>query len=368
VNVLIVSGIWPPDVGGPASHAPEAASFLLGRGHRVEAVVTADAEPPREAYPVHWAARTLPPGLRHVRAADLVRRRARRADVVYTTGMLGRSTLGTAMARRRCVVKLTADPAYERARRWRLFDGTLAGFQERPGAATLPLRLARNLDVRHAAHVICPSRYLADMAVGWGLPPANVSVLPNPAPADLGPAPRDQLRARFGFDGPTLVFAGRLTAQKSLDAGIDAVRRAGGVSLVVVGDGPDRAALERLGGARFLGAQPRERVLEALRAADAVFLPSSWENFPHVLVEALAVGTPVIATDVGGVAEVVDDGVNGLLVRPGDADALAAAIRRFFGEDGLRMRLAAAAAASVERYAPERVYGRLEEILLRAAG
>jgi glycosyltransferase involved in cell wall biosynthesis len=191
-------------------------------------------------------------------------------------------------------------------------------------------------------------------------------VLPNPAPPLPALRPRDELRRELGFDGPTLAFAGRLTTQKSLDVGIEAARRAG-VALVVAGDGPDRAALERLGHARFVGPLPRDRVLELFAAADASLLSSSWENFPHTVVEALSVGTPVIATRVGGVPEVVQDGVNGLLVDPGDVDALTAAVRRFVGDPDLAGRLRANAAPSAEPYSAERVYGRLEEILREAA-
>ncbi|HUJ92437.1 MAG TPA: glycosyltransferase, partial [Gaiellaceae bacterium] len=118
---------------------------------------------------------------------------------------------------------------------------------------------------------------------------------------------------------------------------------------------------------RFLGALPRDRVLELFRAADASILPSSWENFPHTVVEALAVGTPVIATAIGGVAEIVHDGENGLLVPAGDAAALAGAVRRYLGDAELRERLRAAAAPSVAEYAPERVFARLEETLANAA-
>ena len=74
-----------------------------------------------------------------------------------------------------------------------------------------------------------------------------------------------------------------------------------------------------------------------------------------------------MATDVGGVAEVVEDGVNGLLVPPGDADALAEALRRFLADEELRARLREAAPGSVERYSAERVFGRLEAILAEAA-
>jgi len=263
------------------------------------------------------------------------------------------------------VVKLTADPAYERARRWGWFDGTLAEFQRERDRRTLPLRLARDLDLRRAAHVVTPSAYLRELVLGWGVPAGRVTVLPNPAPAVPELRPREELRAELGLDGPTLVFAGRLTAQKSLPLGIEAARRAG-VALAIAGDGPDRAALESAGGARFLGPLPRGRVLALFRAGDAALLSSSWENFPHTVVEALAVGTPVIATRTGGVAEVVSDGENGLVVEPEDVDALAAAIARFFEDADLAARLRSNAAASVERYSVEAIFGRLEEIL-RAA-
>ena len=117
----------------------------------------------------------------------------------------------------------------------------------------------------------------------------------------------------------------------------------------------------------FLGALDRRGVLELFRSADAAILSSAWENFPHTLVEALAVGTPVIATSVGGVPEIVTDGENGLLVPPGDPEALAQAVRRYLGDAALRARLEAAAAPSVERFSAERIYGKLESILAAAA-
>jgi len=374
VRVLIVSGIWPPDVGGPASHAPELAEFLRSRGHAVEAAITADASPAAEHYAVRAVSRRLPVGVRHVAVATLVARRARAADVVYVTSMIGRAALGAALARRPLVVKLTADEAYERARRRGLFAGDLDAFQRhRGGLRVALLRRARDLALRRAAHVFCPSAYLAGLAVSWGLPAERVSVLPNPAPSLPELPPRQELRRRLGVDGPTLVFAGRLTAAKALPVAFAALASTEGVCLLVAGDGPDRQALEleaeRLGLAgrvRFLGAQPRERVLALFRAADAALLSSAWENFPHTVVEALAAGTPVIATRVGGVPEVVHDGENGLLVPAGDPEALAAAIRRFLHEPELRARLVAAAKPSVEAISRDAIYGRLEAILAEA--
>jgi glycosyltransferase involved in cell wall biosynthesis len=375
VRVLIVSGIWPPDVGGPASHAPDVARFLQEHGHEVEVVTTANAPPSARPYPVHAVARHHRPGVRHVRGAALVRRRARGADVVYTTGMFGRSAFGSLTARTPYVVKLTADPAFERSRRRGLVAGDVDEFQGRGGGATVALlRFARDAELRHAAHVFTPSAYLRELAVGWGVAPGRVSVLPNPSPilGELGE--RGELRRRFGLNGSTLAFAGRLTAQKSLERALQAVAGVDGVQLVIAGEGPERESLEtqsrELGVADrvvFLGALPREQIVELFHAADATILSSSWENFPHTVVEALAVGTPVLAMEVGGVAEVLHDGVNGLVVAAGDTDALTGAVRRFFADDELRARLRAAAAPSVAAYAPERVFGELEQTLQRVA-
>ena len=110
---------------------------------------------------------------------------------------------------------------------------------------------------------------------------------------------------------------------------------------------------------RFLGAGTRDDVVRLFRAADAALLTSAWENLPHTLLEALAVGTPVIATAVGGVPEVVRDGENGLLVPPGDVEAIAAAIERLLGDASLRAALAAAAAPSVAELAEPRILGRI---------
>ena len=377
MKVLVVSGIWPPDVGGPASHAPEVARFLGDRGHEVEVVITAAAQPAPEPFPVHWVSRAHRPGVRHLLGVRLIRDRALRADVVYTTGTFGRSAAGATLAGTPFVVKLTADPAYERARRRSITGIDLADFQQGGGGLQLRLlRFARDQELRRAAHVICPSAYLRELAIGWGLQPDAVSVLPNPTPPVPELPSRAEIRAQLeAGDGPLLAFAGRLTAQKALRVALEAVAANDGVTLLIAGEGPEQPGLEAAvaelglaGRVRFLGPLPRRGVLELFRAADASILSSSWENFPHTVVEALAVGTPVLSTAAGGVAEVVTDGLNGLLVPVGDITGLAAAVRRYFADAAVRERLRAAAASSVVDYAPERVFGRLEEILVAAAG
>ena len=371
MKVLIVSGIWPPDVGGPASHAPEFASFLLERGHSVEVVTTADSPPAGEQYQVRWVSRAQPRGVRHARSLAVIRDRAADADLVYATSMLGRASLGAALARRPIVVKLVADEAYERAVRLGLFEGDLDAFQSYKGGARVrALRQARNRTLRRVDALVCPSAYLASRAIAWGIHEERVTVLPNPAPPLPALPERDAARARFEIEGPTLAFAGRITRQKSLEVALAALARVDGVALLVAGDGPDLDRVRREANARgldgrvrFLGPLGRDDVLALFRAADASVLSSSWENFPHAVVESLAVGTPVISTAAGGVAEVVRDGVNGLVVPTGDAAALSDAIRRYLDDADLRERLREGAAPSVQEFELSATYRRLVRIL-----
>ena len=372
MRVVVVSGIWPPDVGGPASHAPALADALVEAGHTVEVVTTADLAPDTQPYPVHWVARDRPAPLRHLAVAREVRRAAQGADRVYATTMVRRAALGAALGRRPLVVKLVADEAYERERRAGRFAGTLEEFQaERRGLRLRFLRATRTAALRRARCIVVPSAYLRQIAIGWGLDPSRVDVVPNPAPELPEHPTRDEARATLGIDGFALGVAGRLTAQKALGDTLEALARVPDVALLVLGDGPERAELERRAGelgladrVRFLGAGTRDDVIALFRAVDAALLTSAWENLPHTLLEALAAGTPVIATAVGGIPEVVRDGENGLLVPPRDIAAIASAIDRLVHDDALRASLAAAAAPSVEELAEPRILRRIVQAIV----
>jgi glycogen(starch) synthase len=175
-------------------------------------------------------------------------------------------------------------------------------------------------------------------------------------------------------NGTTFVFAGRLVPAKDLSVAIAALRHVPTARLVIVGDGPERGRLEALiaeagldGRAVLMGALPRSEAIDWLRAGDAAVLSSAWENFPHAAVEAIAAGTPVLATAVGGVPEVIQTGVNGILVPPGDERALADAMRSVTTDAELLPRLRSGAARTAERYDAERIYEAIERELVRAA-
>ena len=148
--------------------------------------------------------------------------------------------------------------------------------------------------------------------------------------------------------GTRLIFVGRLAAVKGLRVLIEAFAQARqtrpDLHLTLVGDGADRAMLERLAAplgdaVHFAGYLSQDAVAAALTEADAFVLPSFAEGLPVVLMESLAAARPVIATQVAGVSELVEDGVNGFLVPPGDAETLADRIGRIADDPDLRARM-----------------------------
>jgi len=158
--------------------------------------------------------------------------------------------------------------------------------------------------------------------------------------------------------GSRLIFVGRVVEQKGLvdlfEAMTGLIPEHPDLALTVVGDGPDRRALERRAqdiglGSRvdFLGSKSQAEVAELLAGADVFVLPSYAEGVPVVAMEALGCGIPVVASFVGGMAELVEDGVTGFLVAPGDAEQLADRIDRLVADPELRNRLGAAGRAKV---------------------
>jgi glycosyltransferase involved in cell wall biosynthesis len=204
------------------------------------------------------------------------------------------------------------------------------------------MRWVRDSSLRRANVIVTPSDYLAGVVDRWLGGPADVVVVPNGVRATIDvPEPT----ARSGL---RVVFAGRLVRHKRVERLIEAVARTDGAILEVIGDGPEREHLEdysrRLGAeVTFSGKLMHDEALRRIAAADALALASDYEGMPHVVLEALLVGTPVIAPAVGGVPEVVDDAVNGLILADADVETIAAAFRRLRNDPALCRRLSTAA-------------------------
>jgi glycosyltransferase involved in cell wall biosynthesis len=209
--------------------------------------------------------------------------------------------------------------------------------------------LKRALSRRVDAHVAVgdrAARMLEDMV---GLEPGSVRTIYNGVPdVPVEPAARSA-------DGPVIGSLGRITYQKGYDVLVRALAALPGVSAVVVGDGPERRAIEALAGR--LGVQDRFEIVgwrddarRYLGALDIFVLPSRFEGFPLSIVEAMLAGTAVVASDIGSIAEAVVPGETGLLVPPDDPEGLAAAIRELLDDPARRRTLSEAARSRARRH------------------
>jgi len=200
--------------------------------------------------------------------------------------------------------------------------------------------------------VACVSESVAEFAAQTiGIPPAKLVVIPNGIPLeDFQPGDRSRARVDLGIPLRVVVAGtvGRLQPVKGtrhlLEAWSRLVSGHPDAILLLVGGGSQQAALERMSRhlgisehVRFLG--DRADVPDLLRGMDVFVLPSLWEGMPNAALEAMAVGLPVVATAVGGTPEVVVDGVTGLLIPPGDPDALAQSIAHLLCDPDLRYRM-----------------------------
>ena len=215
----------------------------------------------------------------------------------------------------------------------------------------------------------CPSRFLEGKMRAGRVYPGRLRWVPNYVDAtaiEPKPAP-----------GGDVLYVGRLSEEKGVDVLLEALARAPGLRADVVGDGPARSSLERL--AATLGVRDRVRfhgrlaagdVHRRMREAAVVVVPSRWyENMPITVLEAFAAGVPVVASALGGIPELIEDGRDGTLVPPEEPMLLAEALRPLTEDPARAFRMGVAARAKAERvYTPAAHLERIDALYAEAAG
>ena len=348
------------DAGGVQVQVRELAERLLSRGHDV-IVLTPARRPPPEPHVVRvgrpvdipYNASTAPIDPRPwSRGRIRALLRAFGPDVVHAHQPTAPSTGMWATLEARVPVVGTFHSGATRARLYDL-------------SAPLIRRVARRLAIRIAVSERAAAFERSRIGGSFEIVPNGVdtALFAEAIPADLGP-------------GTKVLFVGRLDERKGFPVAVDAFRRLGSsredLRLIVAGDGPQRDVVDRL---RVVD---RERVrmlgtvshadLPALAAACDLYLGPAvgGESFGVVLVEAMAAGLPVVASDIPGYDEVVRDGADGLLVPPRDPAALAAAAGRVLGDPSLAERLVAAGRDRATAFDWSFVVERIEDAYGRA--
>ncbi|MGD9505311.1 MAG: glycosyltransferase family 4 protein, partial [Syntrophobacteraceae bacterium] len=317
MKILIVTGIFPPDIGGPATYAPMAAEALAGRGWDVSVVAWSDSlEHDDSAYGFRVARipRSEPWPLRMAHTLFSIARFGMSSDIIFSVGLALESAMANILLRKPLVMKIVGDAAWERATRWGWTGESFEEFQTGgPSAGVRLLKHLRNWPVRHSDRVITPSVHLAGWVRRWGADAGRIVAIPNGVEIfGEGEGPKAAPSANLVTIPVKIAVVGRLVSWKRVDMLLEAASRMGNVGLVVVGDGPERGKLERLvdelkiaDRVHFTGAASREETLGWMASCDMLAICSNYEGLPHVVLEAMSLGLPVVATAVGGVPEIV---------------------------------------------------------------
>ncbi|MFA5813646.1 MAG: glycosyltransferase family 4 protein [Patescibacteria group bacterium] len=349
MKILITTGIFPPDIGGPARMVERLSSDLAARGHDIT-VLTFGKEDKQ------GLVRTYKVVKAEGKTAFLfsLLKLARKTDLIYTFDLYTAGFLSWFAAKllfkKKLAVRFAGDSAWESAVNKGYTADDIVIFQSKKyGLKIWWKKKMRTLILQGADKVVAVSNFMKDVAVKIGVDVKKISVIYNSVDfVDFNESDGRIKRERLGFtdEDKIVATAGRLVPWKGVDGLIGAAARLknenklSNLKLLIIGDGHDRGRLEELVKARgmenevkFVGRAPLEKVFQYYNLADVFVLNSQYEGLSHILLEALSLGKPIVASNCGGNPEVIENEQNGLLIEYNNVDQLAAAIKRMLIEE-----------------------------------
>ena len=228
--------------------------------------------------------------------------------------------------------------------------------------------------LRTARAVIGLSSAATRFALKLGALASNTCVIPNSVDTSVfRPSKSDFLRQKWGINGQVILFVGRLTVHKGLEVLLRAFNRIRPefprANLVIVGQGPEEAHLRaiqnemKLDRVTFLGLQPWSAMRKIYPACEFLVLPSFYEPFGNVVLEAMACGLPVIGSKIAGMADIISHGETGYQITPGDFDRLSYYMRTLLADRTLRSKMSKAARKVTEEKLDDKIIARSVERL-----
>ncbi len=317
MKIVLATGIYPPDIGGPASFVHRLAGELKARGDEPFVICYGDERTMKdEGWDVRVISRSNNVLVRYVRYAIEVWKMARTAQVVFLQGPVSEGfpgTIGALLARKPIVMKIVGDYAWEIYQQTVKQPELLDTFvMHRHSGKIRVLEFLERWTIRRAKKIVTPSNYLKWIVEQWGAPSEKIKVIYNQVELPSVSVTREELRARFQLGTQkVLLTVGRAVPWKEVEFLISLMPKlSSDFTFVHIGDGPEldywKSLAKTLGlesRIRFLGKQNKQTVAEWYRAADLFVLPSSYEGFSHVAVEALSSGLPCVVSDKGGNVE-----------------------------------------------------------------
>lgn len=316
-GLVIISGIYPPDLGGPAKFSSEFAEWCANKGDEVEILTYGDLLPTlqkSDLLKVYRIPRVPSITIRYLRMIREIGKHSKRGSILVVGAFL-ETLFASLIFRFEYIAKVPGDIVWERARNKSSTDLNIEDFQKEQ--LSLKYKFFRYLysqSLKRARIVIVPSQGLYNLCLLWGVKPEKIQLVYNSV--DI----QRKVPSITGAPLYDLITVCRLTPWKGVKEIIENVHLTGR-SLLVVGDGPELGNLRKLAadlGAKvtFTGDIPSDQVLENISKSKVFILNSYYEGLPHALLEARAVGIPTIGRAGTGSEEVINDDVDGFLIRP----------------------------------------------------
>src|SRR3989338_9996111 len=323
-RILIVTGIFPPDIGGPASYARTLAQ-RLSKEHWIKIITYSSVRKydQDKSYPfqVKRVWKKTPWFLRHAIYAMKVFCACKNSDTIYSLSTLNGaipSLAGARFFKKKFYLRIAGDYAWQVAIEKNKSSFLIDDFQK--SKKTGWIGFLHNIQVqvcKNADGIIVPSEYLAGIVRGWGIPKDKIKVIYNGVDFKPSELSKEEARRKIGIFGHLVLSAGRLVPWKGFRMLIKIMPSILEINqafrLIIVGDGPDRKMLESmirnlgLGNKVYLvGQKTQEELAIYMAAADMFVLNTGYEGFSHQILEAMTAGVPIITTAVGGNKEVID--------------------------------------------------------------
>ncbi len=345
MKILITTGIFPPDIGGPATYVPFIAQWLAERGHQICVLTLSKDLKDNKNYPfkIVKIKRGLPILFRMPLAIFRIVILARQTDIIFANGLWFEAAVANLFLYKPLVNKIVGDRAWEISTRQGWTTDGFGKFQQTRYSFKIEfLKSLRNFYVRRASLNIVPSKYLERTVLNWGVPDNKIKIIYNMVSTiDRIPKIDNPINTKY-----KIITVGRLLKNKGIDELLEIIGELKDTGLTIIGEGPQKKILEnRTQELRveklvlFTGAQPQQQVMSYMAACDIFILNSRHEGFPHVILEAMQCGIPVIASNVGGIPEIIKDGINGLIINPGDKEGIKEKITLLLKDSQLRQQL-----------------------------
>jgi glycosyltransferase involved in cell wall biosynthesis len=313
MKILIATGIFPPEIGGPATYAAFLYNELKARGDTVDVLPFRDV-------------RGYPKLIRHIVYSFKVLVHGYSADIIFTQDPVSTGIpviVAAFFLKAKVVMRVAGDYAWEQAvQRYGVTD-TIDQFQTKKYNAPVErLRWLQRCAVKYSEVVITPSLYFSKLVSGWLGGAREIVTIYNGIDLAVEYKKEDKFKEK------TIITAGRMVPWKGFDTLIKVLKEMPEWRLLIAGDGPDKKRLVDLAyelkvtdRVQFLGQMQRADLFAQIHRAHVCALLTTFESFSFQIVEAMHIGTPVIAANIGNLGEIIESGQNGILIEPTDSVA-----------------------------------------------